>query len=250
MRTLAKDWDRYVAQAEDVARGPAFQELRDRIVDRANPRPEDQAVDIGAGTGLLTLGLAACVDRVWAIDVSPAMCDYLRAKVASAGFGNVEIAVASAISLPLVDGCADLAVSNYCLHHLSDQDKHRALSEIHRVLRPSGRLVIADMMFRPSLADRRDRRLVATKTRAMLRKGPGGYFRLAKNAVRFVTAAWERPARPEWWREALVGAGFDEVSVETLEHEGGIATGRKAPSATSLPRVPLAPADAWIGRAE
>jgi ubiquinone/menaquinone biosynthesis C-methylase UbiE len=227
MRTLAKDWDRYVAQAEDVARGQAFQELRDRIVARANPRLEDQAVDVGAGTGLLTLGLAACVDRVWAVDLSPAMCAYLRAKVASAGFHNVEIVPASAISLPLVDGCTDLAVSNYCLHHLSDQDKMRALSEIHRVLRPSGRLVLGDMMFRPSLAHSRDRRLVATKARAMARRGPSGYFRIAKNAVRFLAASWERPARPEWWREALAGAGFEDVSVETLEHEGGIATARK-----------------------
>jgi ubiquinone/menaquinone biosynthesis C-methylase UbiE len=226
MRALAKDWDRHVAHAEDVARGTAFQELRDRIVEKANPRAEDQAVDIGAGTGLLTLGLATC-ERVWAIDVSPAMCDYLRTKVASAGLDNVEVVVASAISLPLVDGCADLAVSNYCLHHLSDRDKLRALSEIHRVLRPSGRLVFADMMFRPSLADRRDRRVVAMKTRAMVRKGPGGYVRLAKNAVRFLAAAWERPARPEWWAEALVGAGFDDVSVDALEHEGGIAAARK-----------------------
>ena len=227
MRSLEKDWDRCVAHAEEVAREPGFQQLRDLILDRADPQVGDCALDVGAGTGLLSMPLARDVERVWAIDISRVMCDYLRAKVASAGLRNVETVVASAISLPLVDECADLAVSNYCFHHLSDDDKLRALSEVHRVLRPGGKLVLADMMFRPSLTDARDRRLVASKARAIARRGPAGYMRLAKNAARFLAAAWEQPARPDWWSDALGEAGFEHVSVETLEHEGGIATARK-----------------------
>lgn len=61
----------------------------------------------------------------------------------------------------------------------------------------------------------------------MLRKGPGGVFRLAKNGARFATARWEKPARPQWWEEALRAEGFVEVAVETLHHEGGIASARK-----------------------
>lgn len=227
MRALAKDWDRHVAHAEEVARGRGFQQLRDAILERACASAEDSVVDVGAGTGLLTLALAGEVSKVWAVDVAPGMCEYLRAKVASAELENVETVTASAISLPLVDECADLVVSNYCFHHLADQDKLRALSEVRRVLRPSGRLVLADMMFRPSLAEPRDRAVVATKTRAMLRKGPAGYFRLAKNAARFLTAAWEKPVRPEWWERALAESGFEDISVEALHHEGGIATARK-----------------------
>lgn len=79
------------------------------------------------------------------------MCEYLRAKAASAGLDNVHAAVASAVSLPLVDEAADVVVSNYCFHHLSDPDKRHALRETHRVLGPGGRLVFGDMMFaRPS----------------------------------------------------------------------------------------------------
>jgi len=51
------------------------------------------------------------------------MNEYLRVKAASAGLGNLETALASAVSLPLVDASADLVVSNYCLHHLADADK-------------------------------------------------------------------------------------------------------------------------------
>ncbi len=227
MGVLIKDWDNHVVEAEAVARRAGFQDLCARIIDRAQPRPDDVVVDVGCGTGLLSLPVSKMVTAVWAIDISPAMCDYLTAKAASAGLDNVKTTVASAVSLPLVDDSADLVVSNYCFHHLSDSHKALALGECFRVLRPDGRLVFGDMMFRPSLNDARDRRVVSSKVRAMLRKGPAGAVRLAKNGARFATARWEKPARADWWERALIGEGFVDVVVETLSHEGGVASARK-----------------------
>jgi ubiquinone/menaquinone biosynthesis C-methylase UbiE len=216
-----------VVSAEEVARSDAFGALRDDIVRLAEPLPSDVVVDLGAGTGLLTLALAPDVERVWAVDISRPMCDYLGTKAASAGYDNVETVAASVISLPLADGFADLVVSNYCLHHLSDEDKVRALNEVLRVLRPGGRFVFADMMFRVSLSEPRDRRVIVTKVRRMLRMGPRGVARLAKNALRYVTRRWEHPARVDWWRSALVRTGFVAVSVEAQHHEGGIAQAQR-----------------------
>ena len=138
-----KNWDHHVADAEEVARGAGFLGLRKRIVTLAAPGERDVVVDVGSGTGLLTLALAPSVAEVWAIDISPAMTEYLRTKAQSAGLENISPAVAPATSLPLVDSSADLVVSNYCFHHLSDAGKDRAIAEAHRVLRPGGRLVLA-----------------------------------------------------------------------------------------------------------
>lgn len=227
MATLLKDWDEHVVEAEEVARQPGFRALRSRILQLAAPQPDDIAVDVGAGTGLLALALAPMVRQVWAIDISSSMLEYLRTKAASGAITNIEVATASAVSLPLVDRSAGLVVSNYCLHHLSEDDKRRALAEMHRVLRPGGRLVIGDMMFQVSLADPRDRKVISDKVRSMLRKGPAGIWRLAKNALRFAGRRWEQPARAAWWERALVAQGFSDVRVEILDHEGGIAVAHR-----------------------
>ena len=227
MALIEKNWDRHVAQAEDVARSPGFLELRDSIVRLAEPSATDRVLDIGAGTGLLALALAPRVQSVWALDISPAMCEYLRTKAASAELDNVEPVLGSAVSLPLMEESVDLVVSNYCLHHLSDADKIKSLEEIRRVLRPGGTVVLGDMMFRPSVATARDRGVVISKIRALLRRGPGGVVRLLKNAFRFLSGGWEKPARAEWWEEALRSTEFADVRVETRHHEGGIAYGVK-----------------------
>ena len=236
MALIEKNWDRHVAQAEDVARSPGFLELRDSIVALAEPSSSDRVLDIGAGTGLLTLALAPKVQSVWALDISAAMCEYLRTKAASAELENVEPVVGSAVSLPLMEESVDLVVSNYCLHHLSDPDKVKALKEISRILRPGGALVLGDMMFKPSVKNARDRGVVISKVRALLRMGPGGLVRLLKNAFRYLTGGWEKPARAEWWEAALRDTGFDQVRVETRHHEGGIAYAVKPmPAGASVP---------------
>ncbi len=224
----SKNWDARVADAELIARGAGFRALRERIIELAEPHADYTVVDVGAGTGLLSLAFAARAARVWAIDSSPAMCEYLHAKAASAELANVESVLASAVSLPLVDDVADLVVSNYCLHELRHAEKYRALAEARRVLKPGGRIVIGDMMFSLNPRHSRDRRVVTGKLREIARRGLPGGWRLLKNAARLAIGRWEYPANAAWWHEALKRSGFHCVSIEMLAHEGGIAVARKS----------------------
>ncbi len=223
----AKNWDRRVRQADELSRSPGFREIRDQILRRAAPAAADRALDVGSGTGLLALALAPQCHDVWAIDIAPAMVEHLRWVVAGQGLDNVYPLVASAAILPLEDGSVDLVVSNYCFHHLNEGEKRLAAAEAFRVLRPGGRLVFGDMMFGWSPGVERNREIVWEKVRAMARRGPAGYARILSNVFRTLTGRGERPAPPEWWRVALIEAGFDGIQIDLLPHEGGIASATK-----------------------
>jgi ubiquinone/menaquinone biosynthesis C-methylase UbiE len=223
----SKNWDEHVDDLEEMADTPGFHALRDRILALARLSASDRLLDIGAGTGLLALAAAPQVAHVSALDISPAMCRHLELKFNRLGIRNAEIFINTATDLPLADGSVDVVLSNYCFHHLSDSGKARALAEVRRVLRPGGRFVFGDMMFRISVVNQRDRAVIALLVKRMLRHGPAGVLRLLKNATRIVIGRWEHPSSVEWWHNALLRAGFTEVAVQALDHEGGIAFARR-----------------------
>lgn len=223
----AKSWDNHVRHVEELACSPGFRQLRAEIIAAARLKASDRVLDVGAGTGLLTLAAAPKVGHVIALDSSPAMSRHLETELRRRSIDNADVIVGTASDLPLGDKSVDVVLSNYCFHHLTDEDKHRALSEAIRVLRPNGRLVVGDMMFRVGFGQSRDRAVIFRFARKMLRRGPAGILRIAKNAIRLLTGRGEHPASIDWWRCALDKAGFGEIAVRGLQHEGGIATARR-----------------------
>ena len=97
--------------------------------------------DLGCGTGSLTASLAPHVAHVHAIDSSSSMLLAARARLSS--LGNVTVHDGSVEALPLGEAVLDVGVLMLVLHHIADPA--RALREVGRVLRPGGRVLIADM---------------------------------------------------------------------------------------------------------
>ena len=241
-RRLASTWNGRVDSWHDhVSETPAFDLIRRAVLDVSGPLPGRTVIDLGAGTGFLTLPLARAGADVIAVDLSAAMIADLERRAAAEAV-RVDVAVADIAEFDFPADSADLVVSNYALHHLSHAQKQAVLANVNRWLRPGGRVVIADMMFgRGGTAH--DRRVLRTKVRQLLAKGPGGVWRVAKNLVRFgLGVGSERPASPGFWTTALTAAGFADVAHRQVIAEAGIVTAAKQPSTdggSDTPRATL-----------
>jgi SAM-dependent methyltransferase len=104
-------WDERVGAWDEVAATESFLAIRDRIVELAQPRIDDYAVDLGAGTGLLALALAPRVRELVAVDISEQMLARLDDAAAADGVHNVEPVIADLRRLPLEDESATPQVS-------------------------------------------------------------------------------------------------------------------------------------------
>jgi ubiquinone/menaquinone biosynthesis C-methylase UbiE len=223
-----RKWNERVDQWHShVTSAAAFETVLGSLLEVAAPDPADECVDLGAGTGFVTLALAPRVASILAVDISSAMAQSLADRAAEAGQANVKTEVADLADFQLPPGSVDLIVSSYVLHHLQDPDKQALVSNTARWLRPGGRLVIADMMFGRG-GSRRDRDILRQKAVALAAKGPGGVWRIAKNLVRYgFGVGHEHPATPEFWQTALDDAGFANVGFRPVVAEAGIVSGIK-----------------------
>lgn len=104
----------------------------------------EKALEIGAGTGYLSLNLmrAGVIDKLTATDISPGMLDALRANAKALKLSSrVKTKPVDAEVLPFADNSFDLVFGHAILHHIPDLDQ--AFREFHRVLKPGGKIFFA-----------------------------------------------------------------------------------------------------------
>jgi len=183
-------------------------------------------VDLGCGTGQLSLPLAERGARVLAIDVSAAMIRRLEANARERSIPNVEGLDIPIENLSLPAGSVDLVVTSYALHHLRDADKSRVVSAAYQWLRPGGTLLVADMMFGRG-GTSQDRAIIRSKVSALAKKGIGGWWRIAKNSYRYLVRVQERPVSVSAWTNMFAQAGFTSITATSVVAEACLVSGRR-----------------------
>ena len=125
-----------------------------RILEGAGLRGDERALDIGCGRGAVLVRAAKRLPRgravgadIWTRDQSGNSASATRQNAQAEGVADrVDLTTADARHLPFVDGTFDLVLSSLAIHNIPSADGRReALAEALRVLKPGGRMLIADL---------------------------------------------------------------------------------------------------------
>jgi ubiquinone/menaquinone biosynthesis C-methylase UbiE len=114
------------------------------------PAPGERVLEIGPGTGYYSLPVAQWLapgGTLELLDVQEKMLEHTLARAAHEGIENIRSTAGDARRMPFADGTFDAAYLTAVLGEIPDQDA--ALRELRRVLKPSGRLVVGELLGDP-----------------------------------------------------------------------------------------------------
>jgi SAM-dependent methyltransferase len=138
--------DEFTRQAETLATSAAFTDAEVLAGIRAavNPQKDMKILDLGCGPGIVAADLAPHAGNVVAFDLTPEMLAKARQRGTRAGVSNIAFQLGRAEELPFEKDGFDAVVTRLTIHHF--QDPRLVMSEMARVIRPGGRMVVADVV--------------------------------------------------------------------------------------------------------
>jgi ubiquinone/menaquinone biosynthesis C-methylase UbiE len=131
------------AQEYSKSRGHAHGTDLASLLAALDPKPGDVALDVATGTGFTAVAIAPLVGRVTGIDVTSEMLEEAKRLSSSKGLANTTFELGDALDIRASDGSFDIVTTRRATHHFADVP--RFIQEAKRVLKPGGRLGVADM---------------------------------------------------------------------------------------------------------
>lgn len=136
--------DQFSRQAAGYAASATIRndDVLKRMVDLVAPARSDELLDVACGPGLVVCAFAPHVQSATGIDLTPAMLNQARRLQAERNLKNVSWVEGDVNRLPFADGAFSIVTSRYAFHHFAEPG--RVLSEMVRVTRPGGTILVVD----------------------------------------------------------------------------------------------------------
>ncbi|WP_143079041.1 class I SAM-dependent methyltransferase [Streptomyces monashensis] len=217
----------YWREGQDIPITEATDQLTDLVAGRLALRPGQRLLDVGCGNGVPALRIASAHGvRVTGVTVSSReVVQAARSAEGSEAYGRVSFQLADAMKLPFEDASFDGAFAIESLLHMPDQTA--ALTELRRVVRPGGRLVVADLC----------RRLPFTGDDKAVLDGMLDVYEIA------------RISTPDEQRAQLTASGWQLLELTDIGEQVRASYGHGAAAFRDIAAMLAAPAAARLGAA-
>lgn len=223
-RKVVTHWNEFSSDYDKLMEKDAsYVQQLDNIVSYVDKKP-GKILDLGCGTGALTQRVLAKYPDTNVVCLDPAtnMLDIVDKKFS---FFNVETVQGSAHAMEFEDNTFDYIMTNWALHHLTNEDKILCAKELYRVMKPGGKLILGDQ-FAPIMKDDvKDPERVKGIFELLSQRAKYYYDNVSfermilqvKLMHKFLLNEGECLVTVEYWEKYLNEAGFSDVRSEVTE---------------------------------